>query len=77
MAKKKYTADKDGWYSTLVWDGTYDQYGRKLNIIVAVHVFRRPIDGIATVFTGPDDRPWIFPAVMLFCVPYGIICIAH
>ena len=29
MAKKKYTADKDGWYSTLVWDGTYDQYGRK------------------------------------------------
>lgn len=29
MAKAKYTPDKNGWYSTLVWDGTYDQYGRK------------------------------------------------
>ena len=29
MAKAKYTPDKNGWYSTLVWDGTYDRYGRK------------------------------------------------
>lgn len=29
MAKAKYTPDKNGWYSTLVWDGTYDQYGQK------------------------------------------------
>lgn len=29
MAKAKYTPDKNGWYSTLIWDGTYDKYGRK------------------------------------------------
>lgn len=29
MAKRKYTPDKNGVYSTLVWDGTYTPDGRK------------------------------------------------
>ena len=29
MAKRKYTPDKNGIYSTLVWDGTYTPDGRK------------------------------------------------
>ena len=29
MAKRKYSPDKNGIYSTLVWDGTYTPDGRK------------------------------------------------
>ena len=29
MAKAKYTRDKQGYFSTNVFDGTYDDYGRK------------------------------------------------
>ena len=29
MAKAKYTRGKDGWFSTLVWDGTYNSNGTK------------------------------------------------
>ena len=29
MGKAKYTRDKQGYYSTNVWDGTFDEYGRK------------------------------------------------
>ena len=29
MGKAKYTRDKQGYFSTNVWDGTYDEYGRK------------------------------------------------
>lgn len=32
MAKAKYTRDKRGYFSTQVWDGTYDEQGRKHRI---------------------------------------------
>lgn len=32
MAKAKYTRDKQGYFSTIVWDGTYDEHGRKHRI---------------------------------------------
>ena len=32
MAKAKYTKDAAGYYKTMVWDGTFDEHGRKHRI---------------------------------------------
>lgn len=34
MGKQKYKLNTQGYYSTLVWDGTYDEYGRKHRVAI-------------------------------------------
>ena len=34
MAKAKYTRNRQGYFSTLVWDGSYDEYGRKHRVAI-------------------------------------------
>ena len=34
MAKAKYTKGKDGYFKTRVWDGTYDDVGRKKYVTI-------------------------------------------
>ena len=54
MAKAKYKRNKQGYFSTLVWDGTYDEYGRKHR--VAVRSRQSSADLPADPADVPPDR---------------------
>ena len=44
MASKKYTCGADGYYQTKVWDGTYDQNGRKHRITLRSNKSSRDLE---------------------------------
>ena len=68
MAKKKYTADKDGWYSTLVWDGTYDQYGRKHRKQLRSKKSSADLEKIVTAFRRQvEERKITIKTDLTFC----------
>lgn len=43
MAKAKYTKSKDGYFKTRVWDGTYDDVGRKKYVTIRSKKNRSPL----------------------------------
>ena len=68
MAKKKYTPDKNGIYSTLVWDGTYTPDGRKHRKQLRSKKSSADLEKLVRQFqTQVESRKYVQSTDMTFC----------
>ena len=68
MAKKKYTPDKNGVYSTLVWDGTYTPDGRKHRKQLRSKKSSADLEKLVRQFQAQvESRKYVQSTDMTFC----------
>lgn len=67
MASKKYTCGADGYYQTKVWDGTYDQNGRKHRITLRSNKSSRDLERqVAAMKAQIESRNYVRNTDILF-----------
>lgn len=67
MAKAKYTKGKDGYFKTRVWDGTYDDVGRKRYVTIRSKKSSKDLENKVTEHNQKiKNREYIIPSDISF-----------
>lgn len=68
MAKTKYTPGKDGYFQTKVWDGTYDELGKKRYVSLRTKKSSKALENMVNEHRNKiKERRLLKPTEMTFC----------